>query len=497
MRAIDDHLTMRSRTAACALIAALMLAGGCDGAGDEDKAGSAAQDKPVELVVANHEGGFASVTAWAEAVERLSEGSIQVRASNNWRQGETDYEQATIGDVQRRRVDLAVVAARAFDEVGVTSFQPLVAPLLIDTPELERRVLLGEVGRRALAGTADLGLVGLALMPNSLRRPVGLSRTLVAPGDYEGARVYTREGNIPRATLEALGARPVHLPTESWYESVDGAEVSLNGVRGAPKVAHRAARIAANVVLWPQTMTIVMNQQAFDELSEDQQTALREAGSAAFEPAARVINGLAEEDRDVLCRIGAKFVEATPAQVEALQTAVQPVYRTIERSPGNAEAIASIRELKGDSGPQTLACLGSQAPASSSETPASGTAGDAPELEGTYRMHLTEKELADSPLLVDQAEVNDENWGELALTLSDGRARYSISNDRAAFEVSGRYTTEGDVIKLHFDEIGETWGFRWSLYRGTLKLERDETLGIPPELHAPTPLLVKSWERVR
>jgi hypothetical protein len=52
------------------------------------------------------------------------------------------------------------------------------------------------------------------------------------------------------------------------------------------------------------------------------------------------------------------------------------------------------------------------------------------------------------------------------------------------------YTTDGDVIKLQFDEIGETWGFRWSLYRGTLKLERDKTLGVPPELHAPTPLLV-------
>ena len=63
--------------------------------------------------------------------------------------------------------------------------------------------------------------------------------------------------------------------------------------------------------------------------------------------------------------------------------------------------------------------------------------------------------------------------------------------------MSGRYTTDGDVAKMGFDEIGETWGFRWSLYRGTLKLKRDETLGVPPELHAPTPLLVHSWERVR
>jgi hypothetical protein len=35
-----------------------------------------------------------------------------------------------------------------------------------------------------------------------------------------------------------------------------------------------------------------------------------------------------------------------------------------------------------------------------------------------------------------------------------------------------------------------------SLYRGTLKLERDESLGVPPALHAPTPLLVNPWERI-
>ena len=49
---------------------------------------------------------------------------------------------------------------------------------------------------------------------------------------------------------------------------------------------------------------------------------------------------------------------------------------------------------------------------------------------------------------------------------------------------------------LQFDEIGETWGFRWSLYRGTLRFERDETLGGPVEVHAPTPMLVNPWERV-
>ena len=69
------------------------------------------------------------------------------------------------------------------------------------------------------------------------------------------------------------------------------------------------------------------------------------------QPAERLAGWLkefADEDRDVLCGFGTEFVEATPSQVAALRTAVEPVYRMIERGAGNADAIARIRELKGD-----------------------------------------------------------------------------------------------------------------------------------------------------
>ena len=184
-----------------------------------------------------------------------------------------------------------------------------------------------------------------------------------------------------------------------------------------------------------------------------------------------------------------KLVEVTPSQREALEAAVEPVYRMIEKGPGNAEALASIRELKGDAEPESIDCRGAVEPPSEEETKEAA-------LEGTFRTKVTEEELAQSPLLYDEGEVNDENWGEMTLRLSDGRVRISQKNDRTSSEVSGRYSTDGDVITLQMDDLGETWGFRWSLYRGTLKLERDETLGVPPELHAPTPLLVNPWERI-
>src|SRR6185503_1739195 len=97
----------------------------------------------------------------------------------------------------------------------------------------------------------------------------------------------------------------------------------------------------------------------------------------------------------------------------------------------------------------------------------------------------------------DAAEINDENWGEMTLRLSDGRVRVSQRNSRTSSEVSGTYTTDGDVIKFDMEELGETWGFRWSLYRGTLTLKRDEKkLGPADEVAAPAPLLIFPGERV-
>jgi TRAP-type C4-dicarboxylate transport system substrate-binding protein len=483
MRSIHHHPNVRIWTTACVLAAVGAIAG-CGGSGEVDKAGFAARPKPVELVLANHEGGAENATSWAEAVERLSGGSIQVRIANGWRQGQKDYEQATLRDVGGGKVPLAVVAARAYDEVGVTSFQPLVAPMLIDSRELESRVLRSDVGRQALAGTEKLDVVGLALLPTELRRPVGITRTLAAPEDFDGADVYTREGAIARETLRALGAEAVHKPIGEWSQAVDGAEVGVSAVRGEPAVARRAAGVTANVVLWPQPTTAVMNRQAFDGLSAEQQTALREAGAEAIEKHSRLATELGDEHLASVCRIGAKLVEATPADLDALKAAVEPVYRTIERGAGNRAAIESIRQLKGDAQAETLSCP--------DQTPTSANDRAAAELEGTFRTSLTEHELAEAA----PREVNNQNWGELTLRLDDGSVRYSQRNELDQFEASGTYSTDGDALEMRFDDYGETWVYRWSLYNGTLKLERDESLGVPPERHTPAPLLIKPWRRV-
>jgi TRAP-type C4-dicarboxylate transport system substrate-binding protein len=225
----------RSRTRAVTLLAALavaLAASACTGSG-VDKAGGTRTEPPVVLTLADHEHAPDQIQFWIEEVQRRTGGSLRIQVTNRWRDQEVAYDKATIADVQAGKVQLAKVAARAYDTVGVTSFQALLAPLLIDNQTLEQRVLESELAGQMLAGTSKLGLVGLAVLPTDLNKPLGLSRPLLAVSDYRGARIGVRKGEVAKATFTALGATPVGYVPGGPLSGLDGVELGLETIEGS------------------------------------------------------------------------------------------------------------------------------------------------------------------------------------------------------------------------------------------------------------------------
>ena len=139
-----------------AAVAVALATSACAGSG-VDKAGGTRTKPPVVLTLANHEDAPEDLRFWIEEVQRRSDGSLRIEVTNRWREQEADYDKGTIADVQAGKVQLAKVAACAYDTVGVTSFQALLAPLLIDNPTLERRVLASDLAGELLAGTGRRG----------------------------------------------------------------------------------------------------------------------------------------------------------------------------------------------------------------------------------------------------------------------------------------------------------------------------------------------------
>jgi TRAP-type C4-dicarboxylate transport system substrate-binding protein len=477
------------RTRAFTLLAAVVvaLATSACSSSDADKAGGTRTQPPVVLTLADHEQGPDQVQFWIEEVQRRAGGSLRIQVTNHWRDQEVAPDQATLADVQAGKVQLAKVAAGAYDTVGVDSFQALLAPLLIDNPTLERRVLESDLATQMLVGTDELGLVGLAVLPTDLRKPLGVTRPLVTVEDYRGARIGVGEGEVAKATFTTLGATPVSTIPGRPIRGLDGLDLDLGGIK-VNGYEQQATAVTANVTLWPKPVTVVINRTVFQSLTAAQQDALRQASTAAVSRQLAFLRGFNNEDRELLCRRGRRFIRASGRDLAGLRRAVQPVYDQLERNPETRSFLRRIQAMKRAiaAPPDDPAC----APAAS----ATGAADQqATALDGVYRTSFTRKELANSSLLMDPAEINDQNWGELMLTLDRGRVTFELRNELASAKSSGTFTVHGDAVVFTYTsgvEAGGTFAIRWSLYRNVLTFKRDASLG-----GAPTPYLVKPWRR--
>lgn len=477
------HSSLTRAFTLLAALAVMVTAAACSGPG-VDKAGGTRTEQPVVLTLANHEDAPDDVQFWVEEVQRRSGGSLRIQVTNRWRDQEFAYDKATIADVQAGKVQLAKVNARAYDTVGVTSFQPLVAPFLIDNHTLERRVLESDLMGEMLADTNKLGLVGLAVLPAQLRKPLGVSRPLVTVEDYRGARIGVREGEIAKATFTALGATPVPTIPGRPLDGLDGIELHFGAIKGNEQ---QAKAVTSNVTLWPRPTTLVINQKAFESLTPSQQEALRAAGSAVLSRQFDQQQKFSAEDEGVLCRRGLRFVQASDQDLTALRRAVQPVYDKLEANAQTRSFLQQIlamkHEIRAASTPDNPRC----------SSPSAGTGGaseEATALDGVYRTSFTREELAKSPLLADPGEINDDNWGDFTLTFERGRVTFTQRNDVASSSTSGAYTLNGKAITLRFTEgvnAGETFAATWSLYRDVLTFKRG---GVP------TTYVVKPWRRV-
>ena len=332
-----------SLTRALALLAALavmLAAAACSGSG-VDKAGGTQTPQPVMLTLADHEENPHDVQLWIDEVQRRSGGSLRIQVTNRWRDQEFAYDRATIADVQAGKVQLAKVNARVYDTVGVDSFQALVAPFLIDNQTLQRRVLESGLMGEMLAGTGKLGLVGLAVLPARLRKPLGVSGPLVTAEDYRGARVGTREGEVAKATFAALGATPVDTIPGVRRGDLDGIELDF----GLNEYEQQAKAVTANVTLWPRPG---------DAGHQPQDLRVPDTTPAGRPARGRLGRALATPRRPgggqrgwrVLCRRGLRFARASNQDLAALRRAVQPVYDNLERNAKTKSFLQQILAMK-------------------------------------------------------------------------------------------------------------------------------------------------------
>lgn len=165
-----------------------------------------------------------------------------------------------------------------------------------------------------------------------------------SPDDLEGLKIRVPSRNAG-AVIEAWGATPVSMPVTEIYNAmqtgvIDGAYIDTTATR-----AFRLGEVANYLTYGMDTTNspffILMNRDAFNDLSEEDQAAVLEAGQKAsmlanetqLAAAAGGLKAFAEAE-------GKQVIELTAEQAEAFNALSAPVReKAVAETGGNAAAL--------------------------------------------------------------------------------------------------------------------------------------------------------------
>jgi TRAP-type C4-dicarboxylate transport system substrate-binding protein len=273
------------------------------------------------------EAGVPEVRFFAEEVARLSEGAVRIRIVNGWtRTGDRDEERTLLTDLAAGLADLAWVGTRAIGATfGVRALDPLQAPFLFDGIETVSRMLTGEVSSELVQHVERTGLVGLVVLPDAMRRPLGLTRPLVTTSDWRGAVIRVHTSLVEEKTVRTLGAQPVSRHADELRGprpvGIDGMDLHAGAIAQWGYTGY----LTWNVPLWPRTLLLAANRTSLQGLGRDLRTLLDRAAQSTRAWVASGIAGADERERRAV-PTGTQLLAATRNELTELRRAVEPVH---------------------------------------------------------------------------------------------------------------------------------------------------------------------------
>lgn len=336
------------QTVALAALFAVLAASvaGCSlGGGSSKSGGSPAKVAPSRTVTLRFGTGDPGPTQ-TEFFQQLAHASGgRLRAmSVAYDKDATDVDQRVARDLASGRLDIADIAARAWESVGVTGFRAFQSPFLLTSDALLDRATSDlRVTDSLLRSLAPLHITGLALVPVGVRYAFSVKRPLDTPAAFAYARIRINQSPTTESILRSLGARPtttvrsgrdvINALTNGGIDAVE-ADIRTASVNGYIAVApHMSPPLFAKVT------TLVANSARLNALGPDAARWIRIAAqrTAAIQRARENRTSWA-----AACAVGLRPVRPSPSQLDALQHAELNVHAALDVDSTAALAIDRI-----------------------------------------------------------------------------------------------------------------------------------------------------------
>lgn len=265
----------------------------------------------------------------AKRVGELTDGAIRIRVFHS---GQLGTQRESTEMVQQGALDMARSNAAELE-----AFEPLYAvlntPFLFASQDHNFDVLTGDIGREILEASADKGFVGLGFLVEGARSFYA-NKPILSPDDLSGMRIRTQPSPTAIRMVELLGGSPTPIDWGELYSAlqqgvVDGAE---NNPTAMTSVRH--GEVSKHFSMNEHTMipaVVFISTQVWNDLSEPQQAAMREASQEMME----FHRGL--------------WVEIESASIEEGQRDLGVTYHEVDKAPFIARVEPMIEEVAAQS----------------------------------------------------------------------------------------------------------------------------------------------------
>ena len=278
---------------------------------------------------------------FSEILEEKAPGAFEV----------TLYPQATLGSEREMQEQLTTGTLEITITGVLAIFEPKITllelPYLFRDREHIKEGQQSEAVQNLAGGLPEKGVRLIGFLENGFRNITNSTRPINTPEDVKGLKIRTPENLAQIETFTALGASPTPMPFSELYAAlrqgvVDGQENPLQNIHDGK--LHEVQKHLALTGHIYNSAYIIISEAFFQNLSDEQKTAILEAAKEAGD---WQFDYIAQRDAELLGLLKEAGMEVTEPDPAAFRTATEPAYDAFyERFGDDARAfVKAIQEL--------------------------------------------------------------------------------------------------------------------------------------------------------
>lgn len=283
--------------------------------------------------------------AFKDEIEAALPGRIEVQLFPNRQLGD---DKEILEGLQFGTIDMGIITNAVVANLE-PSYQLVDLPFLFGSAEQAHKVLDGPVGQQLADNLSEHDVMSLGAAEGGFRNMINNTRPVRTPEDVEGVKYRTMQNPVFIEMFSSLGGSPVPM---AWGEvftamqqgTVDGLEIPTSVVN-----SNNYAEVTKYLSFTRHTYSaihLLMSERSFDNLPEDVQQAVMEAGEAAV---AQQRDAVAAAEASVVEALKEKGMEINEIDdVGAFRAKVSPVYERFGETIGEDLLERALQAVSSD-----------------------------------------------------------------------------------------------------------------------------------------------------